>query len=314
MKIDADRKNGQYFLTGSQMFHLMKNVSESLAGRAGIASLHGMDQSEIDGREERLFLPTNPFDGQSSATVKTIFDRIYRGSMPQMVVDGELSPDVFFGSYVQTYIERDIRELVEIKKEEAFLKFISCAAARTGQELNLNSIANDASIDGKTAERWLSILVTSGLVYLLRPYSGNTIKRLIKRPKLYFMDTGLACHLSLWNNPRTLEQSAMAGAMFETYVISELIKQYCNHGLDVRSRFSYYRDNNGREVDLLITDNGVTYPVEIKKNADPGSDALKNFKVLSSLDVTLGLGAVICLSSCAYSLDGRNKVVPVGLI
>ena len=314
MQIDSDRKNGQYFLTGSQMFHLMKNVSESLAGRVGIASLYGMSQSEIDGRNERLFLPSNKFDGQNTATITSVFDRIYRGSMPQMIVDETLSPEDYYGAYVQTYIERDIRDLVEIKKESAFLKFISCVAARTGQELNLSNIAADASIDVKTAERWLSLLVTSGLVFLLQPYSGNTIKRIIKRPKLYFMETGLACHLCLWNNPRSLEISAMAGAMFETYVVAELVKQYSNKGLDVRSRFSYYRDNNGCEIDLLITDNGITYPVEIKKSAAPGNSALKNFKVLSALNIKAGEGAVVCLSALSYPLDDRNKIVPVGLI
>ena len=314
MQIDSDRKNGQYFLTGSQMFHLMKNVSEALAGRVGIASLYGMSQCEIDGREERLFLPSNKFDGQSTATITSVFDRIYRGSMPQMVIDENLSPEDYYGAYVQTYMERDIRDLVEIKKESAFLKFISCVAARTGQELNLSNIAADASIDVKTAERWLSLLVTSGLVFLLQPYSGNTIKRIVKRPKLYFMDTGLACHLCLWNNPRSLEISAMAGAMFETYVVAELVKQYSNKGLDVRSRFSYYRDNNGSEIDLLITDNGITYPVEIKKSADPGNSALKNFKVLSALNINAGEGAVVCLSALSYPLDDRNKIVPVGQI
>ena len=314
MQIDSDRKNGQYFLTGSQMFHLMKNVSESLAGRVGIASLYGMSQCEIDGRNERLFLPSNKFDGQSTATITSVFDRIYRGSMPQMVVDENLSPEDYYGAYVQTYLERDIRDLVEIKKESAFLKFISCVAARTGQELNLSNIAADVSIDVKTAERWLSLLVTSGLVFLLQPYSGNTIKRIVKRPKLSFMETGLACHLCLWNNPRSLEISAMAGAMFETYVVAELVKQYCNKGLDVRSRFSYYRDNNGSEIDLLITDNGITYPVEIKKSADPGNSALKNFKVLSALNINAGEGAVVCLSALSYPLDDRNKIVPVGQI
>ena len=314
MKVDSDRKNGQYFLTGSQMFHLMKNVSESLAGRVGIASLYGMSQCEIEGRAEQVFLPSNQFNGQSSATIVSVFNRIYRGSMPQMVTDETLLPEDYYGAYVQTYIERDIRNLVEIKKESEFLKFIACVAARTGQELTLSNIASDASIDAKTAERWLSLLVTSGIVFLLQPYSGNTIKRIVKRPKLYFMDTGLACHLCLWNNPFALEKSAMAGAMFETYVISELVKQYSNKGLDVRSRFSYYRDNNGCEIDLLISDNGVTYPVEIKKNASPDSSAIKNFKVFSSLNLKEGEGAVICLSAVSYPLDNRNKVVPIGLI
>lgn len=314
IRIDEDRKPGQYFLTGSQMFHLMKNLSESLAGRVGLVSLYGLSNREITGRKANVFLPTNQFETLPAETVVSIFDKIYRGGMPQMVVDPMLQPEDYFSAYVQTYIERDIRDLIEIKKERSFLSFLSCSAARTGQELNINSIASDVGIDGKTAERWLSLLVTSGLVFLLQPYSGNTIKRIVKRPKLYFMDTGLACYLSLWNNPRALENSAMAGAMFETYVLSELIKQYSSIGMDVRSRFSYYRDNNSSEIDLIIAENGIIYPIEIKKSTSPDKNSLKNFKVLSSLNAEIGHGAVICLSPFAYPIDNMNKAVPIGAI
>ena len=314
MIIDQDRKNGQYFLTGSQMFRLMKNVSESLAGRAGILSLYGLSRAEIFGTDEVPFLPTNDLFFKSEETLPTVFDKILRGSMPQMIIDPELTPEAYFGEYVQTYLERDIRELIEIKNEMKFLRFLACAAARTGQELNIQDLARDTDVAPKTAENWLSLLVTSGLVYLLQPYSGNTIKRIIKRPKMYFMDTGLACYLSLWNNARVLENSAMAGAMFETYVVSEIIKQYANQGLDVRSRLAYYRDNRGKEIDLLILKDGCIYPVEIKKSADPGTSALRNFNVLDSLPEESGEGAVICLSSAAYPLDRRNKVVPVGML
>lgn len=314
IRIDEDRKNGQFFLTGSQMFRLMKNVSESLAGRAGILSLYAFSRAEIYGTEERPFLPTNTLTVKHEETITSVFNRIFRGSMPQMVIDSELSPEAFFGQYVQTYIERDIRDLIEIKNESKFLRFISCAAARTGQEVNLTDMGKDVGIDAKTADSWLSLLVTSGLVHLLYPYSTNTIKRIIKRPKLYFMDTGLACYLSLWNDPRVLEKSAMAGAMLETYVVSEIIKQYANRGIDVRGRLTYYRDNNGREIDLMIIENGTIYPVEIKKSADPGREALKNFSVLEKLPERTGEGAVICLSPLAYPLDSNNKVVPIGML
>lgn len=314
IRIDGDKNNDQYFLTGSQMFRLMKNISESLAGRVGILSLYGMSRAEILQTAETPFLPSNALTIKSSETVKSIFDKIYRGSMPQMIIDPELSPEAFYGEYLQTYLERDIRDLLEIKKETAFLQFLSCAAARTGQELNLADIGKDVGIDRKTAESWLSLLVTSGLVFLLQPYFGNTIKRIVKRPKLYFTDTGLACYLSLWNNPRALENSAMAGGMFETYVVSEILKQYANRGFDLRSRFAYYRDNNGKEIDLLILENNKIYPIEIKKSADPGKDALKNFGVLNALQTPRGEGAIVCLASTAYPLDNMNKVVPIGML
>ena len=314
IQIDNNRQNGQYILSGSQMFRLMKNVSESLAGRTGILSLYALSRAEIYGTEEVPFLPSSELTMKHDETITSIFDRIYRGSMPQMIIDPELTPDAYFGEYMQTYMERDIRELIEIKNESKFLKFIACAAARTGQELNLSDIAKDVGIYSKTADNWISLLVTSGLVYLLQPYSGNTIKRILKRPKMYFMDTGLACYLSLWNNPRALENSAAAGAMFETYVVSEIIKEYTNKGIDVRSRLAYYRDNNGKEIDLMIIENGNIYPVEIKKSADPGKEALKNFSVLTGLSNGIGEGAVICLSSVSYPLDKKNKVVPIGML
>lgn len=314
IRVDNKKEKGMYYLTGSQMFYMMKNVSESLAGRAGILSMYSLSRAEIEGRSSMPFLPDRINIADSDDTVTDIFENIYRGGMPQMITDKELLPEDYFGSYMQTYLERDIRDMISIKAENKFLKFISCLAARTSGEVNLADIGKDVEIDRKTANGWLSLLVSSGLVYLLPPYSGNTIKRIIKRPKLYFMDTGLACYLSMWNNPKALELSAMAGAMFENYVVSEIIKGYANHGIDVRSRLCYYRDNNGREIDLIILDNGRLYPVEIKKSANPGCDALKNFSVLNMLTENVGDGAVVCMSPHVIPLDQKNKLIPVKCI
>ena len=311
MKADEQKKNGQYYLTGSQMFHMMNNVSESLAGRVGVLSMYSLSRSEIEGREDKPFLPATVKPLTSDDSISAIFDMLLRGGMPQLISDPELSCEDFFGSYVQTYLERDIRNLINVKNESKFTKFIACAAARTSQEVNLADIAKDVDIDRKTADSWLSILATSGVIVLLYPYSGNTIKRIVKRPKLYFMDTGLACYLSMWNNARALELSAMAGAMFENHVISEIIKGYANNGIDTRSRLTYYRDNNGKEIDLMILENGKLYPIEIKMNADPGPKALKNFSVLSSLKEEIGAGAVLCMSSSVIPLDSKNKLVPI---
>lgn len=314
IKADESKEKGMYFLSGSQMFHMTDKVSESLAGRVGILSMYSMSRAEIEGRESRPFLPSDIRDVTSQDNINDIFSKILKGGMPGVVSDPDMNTEDFYGSYLQTYIERDIRNLVNIQNEGKFLRFISCLAARTGQEVNLDDISKDVEIDRKTADGWLSVLVSSGLVILLNPYSGNTIKRIIKRPKMYFMDTGLACYLSMWNNSRALEISAMAGAMFETYVISEIIKGYVNNGIDVRSRLFYYRDNNGKEIDLLILDNGKLYPVEIKKSADPGKTALKNFSVLSSLPEETGEGAVLCMSSMVIPLDSMNRIVPIGCI
>ncbi|MGN0416028.1 MAG: ATP-binding protein [Agathobacter sp.] len=314
VRVNQKHENGSYFLTGSQMFHMMHEVSESLAGRVGILSMYSMSRAEIEGYNSVPFLPDAPVCRAPEATITDIFQKIYRGGMPAMVVDKEILPEDYFGSYMQTYLERDIRDLVRVKDENKFLKFISCVAAQTSQEVNLSDLAKDVMIDQKTAGQWLSILISSGLVYLLHPYSGNTIKRIVKRPKLYFMDTGLACYLSMWNNPRALELSAMAGAMFENYVISEILKGYANQGIDVRSRMFYYRDNNGKEIDLMILENGKIYPIEIKKSADPGKDPLKNFTVLDELTEEIGEGAIICMTPVVIPLDEKNKLVPIGCI
>ncbi len=314
IRVDEDNTAGQYFLTGSQMFQMMKNVSESLAGRVGIMPLYSFNMAEIMQEERPAFLPKQINEPLYNYDISQIFERIYRGSMPKMICDTTLETEAFYSAYLQTYIERDIRSLIEIKNEQKFLKFIACLAARTAQELNLSDIAKDVSIDSKTADSWLSLLVSSGLVYLLHPYSGNTIKRIVKRPKLYFMDTGLVCYLTLWNNPRALELSAMAGPLFETFVISEIIKSYANAGKDSRQYLSYYRDNNKNEIDLLILENGKIHPIEIKKKSNPDKDDIKNFRVLDSFDVEIGSGAVICLSPMIMPLDNKNKILPIACI
>lgn len=314
IKVDEVSENGMYYLTGSQMFHMMNNVSESLAGRVGVLSMYSMSRREIENKEEIPFHPHNVKNQNSEDSISSIFDKLLRGGMPRLICDDELNAEDYYGSYIQTYIERDIRDLINVQNENKFIKFISCVAARTSQEVNLSDLAKDVEIDRKTADAWLSIMVTSGIVILLSPYSGNTIKRIVKRPKLYFMDTGLACYLSRWNNARALEVSAMAGAMFENYVVSEIIKGYANSGIDIKSRLMYYRDNNGKEIDLLLLENGKIYPIEIKKSADPGKGALKNFSVLESFQEEAGEGTVLCMSSMIVPLDEKNKIIPIKCI
>ncbi len=314
IRVDENTESGQYFLTGSQIFHLMKDLTESLAGRVGILNLHGFSRAEIYDYKENVFNPKNSFIINRNDDVNTIFDSIYRGTMPKIIGNSKISSEDYYPSYVQTYIERDIRDLAYIQNEDKFFKFISSVAARTACELNLNDIANDVGVDAKTVDRWLSILKSSGLVYLLNPYSTNTIKRIVKRPKIYFMDTGLACYLSLWNNPRALQVSAMAGQMFETYVVSEIIKTYSNKGLEPRTRLFYYRDNNKKEIDLIIEENNVLYPVEIKKSANPKKDAIKHFSIIEKFGKTKGKGVVLSMSPIIIPIDKENYIVPITCI
>ena len=316
MRVDAGGGTGRYVLTGSQLFRLMRNAGESLAGRAGLLTLHGLTRAEREGYEEEPFLPggRRMTPAKGTETERSLFETILRGGMPKLAADPGLSAETYFAGYVQTYLERDIRDLRAVKDEGKFFRFLGCAAARTGQELNLSELGRDAGVDMKTAEQWVSLLVTSGLAFLLQPWSGNTTKRFVKRPKLYFLDTGLACYLSLWNDAGALSRSAMAGAMMETHVVGEVVKELSNRGRDARSRLAYYRDHSGREIDLLVMEGGMFHPVEIKKSAEPGKDAVRHFKALEEAvgAARVGEGAVVCLAGKGYVLDGKNRVVPVG--
>ena len=220
----------------------------------------------------------------------------------------------FFETYIRTYIERDIRKLINIKDELKFLKFIGNVAVRTGQELNMNDICNGIGISNSTGENWLSILANTGLIYLLQPYSNNNVARIVKKPKIYFMDTGLACYLAGYLDAITLEKSAFNGAIFETYVITEIIKSYTNNGMDAKKYLYYYRDNNGKEIDLLIIYNNVVYPIEIKKSANPGKEAIKNFSVVEKFGMEIGNGGVICMKNELFPINEKNNYIPIEFI
>ena len=301
INVDEARKNAifgdgkevgtMYYLTGSQVFQTMESVSESLAGRVGILDLYGFSTREIEGVEEPLFIPEIQYLKEKQKvkklSTKKLFERILYGSYPE-VVNGKVSEEKvlkFYETYIRTYVERDVRQLINIKDETKFIKFISSIAARTAQEYNANDIGNDVGIDSKTVDEWMSILKNTNLIYMLQSYSNNNVKKAIKRPKIYFMDTGLACYLTGYMNAETLEKSAYNGAIFENYVVSEIIKSFANNGIDPRLRLYYYRDSNGKEIDLLIIYDNKVYPIEIKKSANPGKIAFRNFDVVSKFRI-----------------------------
>lgn len=307
-----------YYLTGSQVFQTLKNVSESLAGRIGILELHPFSTREIYGLQEDCFIPNidslKKKEALNYEPLCKVFDRILKGSYPALYNNTENNLENFYSSYIKTYIERDIRELINIKDEIKFFKFISSVAARTGQEYNASDIAKDIGIDNKTVDEWMSILKNTFLVYLLQPYSNNILNRAIKRPKIYFMDTGLACYLAGYLDSTTLERSAYSGQIFETYVVTEIIKSYTNNSRDPRLHLYYYRDNNQKEIDLLVIDQDNIYPVEIKKGANPGKDSIKNFNIVDKFDLKCPNGVVICLSKDIHLIDNNNYMIPVEYI
>ncbi len=301
LTVDArPEEMGLYWLTGSQQFQLMKNVGESLAGRVGILSLGGIVQSEELSRKS--------LDKADDAMA--IFQRIQRGSYPALVSGRVKDVQVFYGSYVKTYIERDVREITKIADELQFLQFLKVIAARTANLLNLSEVARDVGISQPTARAWLSILESCGLVYLLRPYSANITSRIVKTPKVYFMDTGLCSYLTGWTSAQTLASGAMSGAMLETFVVSEIIRKFWNSGREAPVWF--YRDKAGTEIDLLVEQDGVLNPIEIKKSASPSLKDVKAFAKVASEGVKLGNGTLVCLVESPVLLSRNIQVLPVG--
>ena len=311
--VDNSEKKALYFLTGSQQFNLMRDISDSLAGRVGILNLLGLslrEIKEIDFNEP--FLPTEEYLNKRKKYEKEIsyheiWDMIHKGSMPALYQE-ESDVDMFYAMYVSTYIERDVRSLTQVSDTLSFFKFMTALASRIGQLLNLNSIANEVGITIPTAQRWLSILVASNIVYVLEPYYNNIMKRAVKTPKVYFFDTGLAAYLTKWKTSEVLESGTMAGNFFENYVIVEIMKSYYNSG-ELRPPVYFYRDKDKKEIDLIIEQNGKLYPIEIKKTANPSKDMIENFKVLETVK-EVGEGAIICMYDNIINLDEKNKIIP----
>ncbi len=318
--LDRDRKKGQFFMCGSQQFRMMKGVSESLAGRIGLVTLLGFSLRETYGIDFYMpFLPTEEYFAlrkphAANISYDEVWRTIHRGSMPELHENPDFNWQMFYGAYVRTYIERDVRELSEIGDTVKFTKFMIAAAASTGQLLNLSSLARDVGVSQPTTERWLSILVASNIVYLLQPYYNNITKRAIKTPKLYFLDTGLAAYLTKWNTPDVLKSGAMAGAFFESFVLSEIVKSYYNNGVSELPLY-FYRDKDMNEIDLLIEESGILHPIEIKKHADPQKKDIEAFDLLDKIPgVKRGQGGVVCLYDKLITLRGKDRVIPVNYL
>jgi predicted AAA+ superfamily ATPase len=319
MIVDNRKQTGLFLMSGSQQFHLMKNVSESLAGRMAILNLPDFSLREMNHIAfDEPFLPVETyFTARKKHPVRFNYDEIWRiiqqGSMPALNTEEAMDRDDFYATYIKTYIERDVRALTQVGNERQFMQFLTSAAGRTGQLLNLTSIANDVGIAVSTAERWLSILITSNIVYLLKPFMVNVSKRMVKTPKLYFMDTGLAAFLTGWDTPETLSCGAMSGAYFETFVITQIIKSYTNAGKEAPLYF--YRDRDGKEIDLLIWKNGTLYPIEIKKHANPQARDITGFSAIEKIkDCKRGNGGIICMYEDLLPLKGEDRIIPLGFI
>lgn len=317
--VDTERRPGAFWLTGSQQFQMMQGVTESLAGRVAIVELLGFSWREGERREVALepFLPTpealetrRGSAGESS--LDAVFEQIWHGAFPALAAGPVDDRDLFYRSYVQTYLERDVRELAQVGDLATFFRFLKACAARTGQLLNLSDLARDVDVAVSTVKSWLSILEASFQVRLLQPFHDNLSKRLVKSPKLYFLDTGLAAYLTEWTTPRSLAAGAMAGAIFETFVFAEIWKSY-SHRLKA-PRLYFYRDKDGREIDFLLERDGALYPIEVKLAATPRRRWTRPFAVLDRLAPRRGEGAVVCLAEDSLPLGDDVQAVPVGWV
>jgi predicted AAA+ superfamily ATPase len=311
--VDQNRNiKGAFWLTGSQKYKLMEGVKESLAGRIAILDLMGLSYSEKIKRPflSKPFLPSYcKLKNIKKLTVQQVYKLIWKGQLPEPVVDKSIDREQFYSSYIQSYIERDVKDFYNIEKPIQFFNFVSVVAAQTGKLLNYASLSRDVGVDIKTAQVWMGILERSGLVYLLHPYSPNITNRIIKTPKMYFLDTGLCSYLTRWNTPESLMSGAMDGAMLETYIVGEILKSYLHNG---KEPIMYlYRDVDQKEIDIVIEENGTLYPIEIKKTANPQPFDYKYFTQINKLKKKVGMGAIICLQPERIPLSREVVSIPV---
>lgn len=316
--VDERHQPGDFWLTGSQLFKMMEGVQESLAGRVALLHLSPLSQSEIMKRPPEppfsLELPllSERQNGRQMLNTPEVFQRIHQGGMPALVTGTYSNASIFYSSYIDTYMERDVRRLSNDIDSLKFLRFLRSVAARTSQQVNYKGIADDAEIDQTTAKNWLHVLEALGIIFLLEPYSNNVLKRTVSTPKLYFYDSGIVCYLTRWSSPETAMEGAMSGALLENYTVAEIIKTYQNAGQE--PFLYYYRDKDAREIDLILERDGKLFPIEIKKMASPPKKLTKVFDLIDKSQLQRGTGAILCMADQLGAFDQNNLIVPISLI
>ena len=316
--VDERHQPGDFWLTGSQLFKMMEGVQESLAGRVALLHLSPLSQSEIMKRPPEppfsLELPllSERQNGRQMLNTPEVFQRIHQGGMPALVTGTYSNASIFYSSYIDTYMERDVRRLSNDIDSLKFLRFLRSVAARTYQQVNYKGIADDAEIDQTTAKNWLHVLEALGIIFLLEPYSNNVLKRTVSTPKLYFYDSGIVCYLTRWSSPETAMEGAMSGALLENYTVAEIIKTYQNAGQE--PFLYYYRDKDAREIDLILERDGKLFPIEIKKMASPPKKLTKVFDLIDKSPLQRGTGAILCMADQLGAFDQNNLIVPISLI
>lgn len=316
--VDERHQPGDFWLTGSQLFKMMEGVQESLAGRVALLHLSPLSQSEIMKRPPEppfsleLSLLSERQNGRQMLNTPEVFQHIHQGGMPALVTGTYSNAPIFYSSYIDTYMERDVRRLSNDIDSLKFLRFLRSVAARTSQQVNYKGIADDAEIDQTTAKNWLHVLEELGIIFLLEPYSNNVLKRTVSTPKLYFYDSGIVCYLTRWSSPETAMEGAMSGALLENYTVAEIIKTYQNTGQE--PFLYYYRDKDAREIDLILERDGKLFPIEIKKMASPPKKLTKVFDLIDKSPLQRGTGAILCMADQLGAFDQNNLIVPISLI
>ena len=318
MEIDKGADPGTYWLTGSQAFKLMELAQESLAGRVAILHMSSLSQHEIYGTGNctpftlELGALKTRAKTHEPADIAEIYTRIWNGSMPGLVSGKFSDRDVFYSSYLQTYIDRDVKDQVQLADPLLFRDFVRAAACRAGQMLNVHDIAQDVGVSDDTAKRWLTVLEKSDVIFFLRPYSNNLLKRTVKTPKLYFFDTGLVAYLTRYSSPEILASGAINGAILENFVVSELIKTYHNNAKECL--LWYYCDSNSNEIDMVLESDGMLHPLEIKRSVNPGSELISAFHLLDKASVSRGSGAILCMRPSLSAINSENYIIPIWMI
>lgn len=318
MAIDNGAAPGSFWMTGSQSFRMMELAQESLAGRVAVLHMPSLSQHEVYGSGEStpftVDLPALKARKQTNAPadIAAIYERIWNGSLPGLVSGKYTARDVFYSSYVQTYIDRDVTEQIQLTDKLLFRDFIRAAACRAGQMLNIHDIASDVGVSNDTAKRWLQVLEKSDIIFYLRPYSNNLLKRTVQTPKMYFFDTGLVAYLTRYSSTEILANGAINGAILENYVVAEIRKTYMSCGKECL--MWYYRDKDSNEIDLVIESDGELHPLEVKRSVNPGTELIRAFAILDKGSVPRGVGAILCMRPELSAIDARHLIVPIWMI
>ena len=315
---DESEERGLFWLTGSQQYNMMKNVRETLAGRIGILELYSLSKNEVDGSRfpNEMDFSLACLQQRQACTGKNdvvdVFDHIWRGGMPDAIYADAEQRQEYYNSYIETYLMRDVSEEGGITDSVRFRKFLNACAALVAEQVNYKTLAEAAEISQPTAKEWLRLLQGLGIIYLLQPFANNELKRLAKTPKLYFCDTGLCAYLSMWLTRDTLMNGAASGHYFENYVIIELVKNFSYSS--VKANLTYYRDSNAKEIDVMVVENGLIHPLEIKKSANPDRREIKKYEIIDKTNLERGSGGIICMCEEVIPIDGKNCFIPCNLI